>query len=167
MYAYGTQYGVQGHAGVDYSMNTGTKLYTPVGGTVIRSGGSGYYTDERFGNRAGTGELRIKLDNGDEIILGHMQSINVPVGARVSAGQMVGLSGTSNGGHLHLEYRQWAPGSTPSGYKAIDPRTALGGNFTTPATGGAATGAVKSSYFTLPGARPATGNTKNAFAVKA
>jgi hypothetical protein len=127
MYAYATRYGVQGHAGLDISLNPGTQQFSPVSGTVIIAGGSGYYTDSRYGNRAGTGELRIKLDNGDEVILGHLGSIGVRVGQRVNVGDLVGLSGTNNGGHTHLEYRKYTPGATASGYTAIDPRVALTG----------------------------------------
>lgn len=127
MYSYASAYGGQGHVGLDISLNPGTATYAPVGGTVITAGGSGYYRDDRYGNRPGTGELKIKLDNGDEVILGHMEHIGVQVGQRVEAGQLVGRSGTANGGHIHLEYRQYTPGATSSGYTAIDPRTALGG----------------------------------------
>jgi murein DD-endopeptidase MepM/ murein hydrolase activator NlpD len=119
--------GVDGHAGIDYSMNPGSKLYVPVSGTVITTGGRPYYTDSRYGSRPGTGELRIKLDNGDELILGHMQSINLKVGQRVTPGTLAGLSGTNNGGHVHVEYRQYAPGKTSTGYMALDPRKMLVG----------------------------------------
>src|SRR5690606_11093983 len=101
MYGYASSLGVQGHAGLDYGMVPGESLYSPVSGTVIIAGGSGYYTDERYGNQPGTAELRIKLDNGDEVILGHMPRINVQVGQRVQPGQFVGQSGTYNGGHVH------------------------------------------------------------------
>ena len=127
MYGYASAYGVQGHAGVDIGLVPGTPVYTPVGGTVVHSGGTGYYTDERYGNSPGTGEFRVRLDNGDELILGHMQSINAQVGQRVNAGSQIGLSGTYNGGHVHVEYRQLTPGATSSGFTAIDPQQALGG----------------------------------------
>lgn len=127
MYSYATNYGVQGHAGIDIGTPIGTQLYSPVAGTVITAGGTNYYTDDRYGRGApGSGELKIKLDNGDELILGHMGRINVQVGQRVQPGQLVGLSGTANGPHVHVEYRQYTPGKTPSGFTAVDPRTALG-----------------------------------------
>lgn len=132
MYSYATRYGGQGHVGLDISLPVGTRQFSPVAGTVIRTGGTGYYTDERYGNRPGTGELRIKLDNGDEVILGHLGNIGVQVGQRVNPGDFVGLSGTANGGHTHLEYRRYTPGATASGYTAVDPRQALGGAFSSP-----------------------------------
>lgn len=127
-YSYATAYGVQGHAGLDYGTQLNTPIYTPVSGTVVYAGGTGYYTDERYGNRAGSGEFRIRLDNGDELILGHMASISVRPGQRINAGTLVGYSGTYNGAHVHVEYRQYTPGKTSSGYTAIDPRQALGGS---------------------------------------
>lgn len=133
-YAYSTAYGVTGHAGLDISLNPGTTLYAPVSGTVVYGGGTNYYTDARYGAGVpGTGELRLKLDNGDEVILGHMQAINVRPGQRISAGQAVGLSGTNKGGHTHLEYRKYTPGQTSSGYTAVDPRTVLNGMTSGPA----------------------------------
>ncbi len=121
-----------GHAGVDVALNYGSRLYAPVGGTVSVSGGSGYYCDvEGNGCGAGVGQLSITLDNGDILILGHMSNIGVPVGTRVSAGQLVGLSGSENGGHVHVEYRKWVgAGVTNSGWEEVDPRNVLGGAFT-------------------------------------
>lgn len=129
MYAYAPSYGVNGHPGVDVSMPRNSVLRAPSSGTVIRSGGSGYYCDTS-GCGPGQGELKIKLDNGDEIILGHMSRINVTVGQKVAAGQAVGLSGTQNGDHVHVEYRT-PDSSTSSGWRAIDPRGGVGVQGTT------------------------------------
>jgi murein DD-endopeptidase MepM/ murein hydrolase activator NlpD len=125
MYAYGPSYGVTGHPGIDVGTPRGTTLRAPADGVVIVAGGSGYYCDTS-GCGPGRGELKIKLNNGDEIILGHMAGINVSVGQRVTAGQMVGISGTLNGDHVHVEYRTPDP-STSSGWRAIDPRSGAGG----------------------------------------
>jgi hypothetical protein len=71
-----------------------------------------------------SGEFAITLDNGDILILGHMSRINVNVGDRLGAGALIGLSGGSDGAHVHVEYRQrQADGS----YRIVDPRTMLGG----------------------------------------
>lgn len=125
MYGYASAYGVEGHTGIDYSMNLGGMLYAPASGTVEIAGGTPYFTDERYGATPGTGELYIRLDNGDVLILGHMQHIGVNVGDRVTAGTYVGQSGTYNGGHVHVEYRTPDP-STDSGWRIVDPRTYLG-----------------------------------------
>lgn len=125
MYSYATAYGTQGHAGLDVGMDR-VNLYTPVAGTVVSAGGTGYYRDDRYGNTPGTGEFRIRLDNGDELILGHMERIAVQPGQRINAGTFVGTSGTANGPHVHVEYRRRTPGATASGFTAVDPRQALG-----------------------------------------
>ena len=140
MYGYTTAFtpggAYGGHIGLDVGIPAGTPLYSPVSGRVVQSGGSGYYCNySACGN--GVGELKIKLSNGDEIILGHMSRIGVPVGAIVQPGQLVGSSGGYNGDHVHVEYRKYTPGATTSGYTAIDPRIALGGAL--PTTAGGAT----------------------------
>ncbi len=119
--------GVTGHPGIDIGAPRGTQTYAPVGGTVITAGGSGYFLDDYGGNSPGTGELRIQLDNGDQIVFGHMASINVGVGTRIAPGQLVGTTGTAGSGpHLHAEYLQHGA-ATQSGFQAVDIRTALGG----------------------------------------
>jgi murein DD-endopeptidase MepM/ murein hydrolase activator NlpD len=109
------------HSGIDLGVPRGTALYSPVAGTVVIAGNSGFYKDAG----GGPGELRIRLDNGDELILGHDSAINVRVGQRVTPGMLVGLSGESDGAHVHVEYRI-RDSSTPSGYRIVDPRTKLG-----------------------------------------
>lgn len=122
--------GTYGHPGIDVGMPVGTRLFSPASGTVIRAGGSGsYYSTAGTANTPGTGELRIRLDNGDELILGHMDRISVNVGDRVAPGLFVGASGYPSGPHVHVEYRTPNP-RMGSGWEAIDPRLALGGQFT-------------------------------------
>lgn len=124
IYDYGADYGVSGHTGVDVGLARGSKLYSPVAGTVLKAGGTGYFKDEDYGDpgdQAGRGELKIQLDNGDQIILGHTSAINVKVGQRVNPGDFVGLSGSANGDHLHYEVRV-RDSSLSSGYRIVDPR---------------------------------------------
>ena len=127
--------GVSGHPGLDIGMPLGTPTYTPVAGTVITAGGTPYFTDQRYGATPGMGELRIQLDNGDQMVFGHTQKINVQVGQRVTPGMLVAESGTYNGPHIHLEYLR-AGANTQSGFQAVDPRQALGGAFTGSLGGG-------------------------------
>jgi murein DD-endopeptidase MepM/ murein hydrolase activator NlpD len=136
-YAYVTKYGLQAgsHAGVDVGVNEGTRLYSPVAGKVTISGGQPFYTDSKMTpagatSQNGTGELMIELANGDQLILGHMNTIGVHVGDTVAPGQLVGVSGYNNGAHVHVEYRHLTPGKTESGYTIIDPRNALSGSYT-------------------------------------
>lgn len=121
--------GYLSHPGADVTLPEGTSLYAPVAGTVIRAGNTGSYVYGN-GDSASSGELRIRLDNGHELILGHTKNILVNVGDRVSPGQQVAISGwAGTGDHLHLEYR--IPDQTKNGgWAAIDPFDALAGNFT-------------------------------------
>jgi murein DD-endopeptidase MepM/ murein hydrolase activator NlpD len=125
-YTYGTSYGLPpgSHPGVDYGMPRGTSLYVPVDGVVVYGGGTGYYTDNN-GDGPGHGELLIQLANGDQIIMGHMSQITLQPGQHVTAGMLAGLSGGSDGDHLHLEVRQ-VDHSLPSGYRIVDPRGYFG-----------------------------------------
>ncbi len=134
MYDYATSLGVQGHAGVDVGMPSGTKIYAPSGGTVIYGGGSGYYQNAG-GDGAGRGEFRLQMDNGDILILGHMSSIALVPGQRIEAGSYVGTSGSYNGDHLHYEVRKSTPGATSSGYTAVDPRQYFNGTSLTQQAG--------------------------------
>jgi murein DD-endopeptidase MepM/ murein hydrolase activator NlpD len=112
------------HSGIDLGVPRGSQLFVPVSGVVTIAGGSGFYTDES-GDGPGRGELRIRLDDGSELILGHMSSISLRPGQRVTAGTLAGLSGGSDGAHVHVEMRI-RDRSTPSGWRIIDPRTRLG-----------------------------------------
>lgn len=128
-YTYGSSYGVTGHPGVDWAVPYGTRVSTPVGGTVSIVGndhGTGYFYTNTEGpdNPDSSGEFAITLDNGDIVILGHMSLINARVGQRLNAGDLIGLSGGSDGSHVHVEYRKKDP-SMPSGYRIVDPRTML------------------------------------------
>lgn len=128
IYDYGRYYGLDGasHPGVDVGVSDGTPLYSPVGGVVEIAGGSCCFRDET-GQRdpATSGELRIRLENGDLLILGHLSAITVRVGQRVAPGTPVGRSGTANGPHVHVEVRVVDP-TLPSGYRIVDPRPYLG-----------------------------------------
>jgi murein DD-endopeptidase MepM/ murein hydrolase activator NlpD len=54
-----------------------------------------------------------------------MSQINLQPGQHVTAGMLAGLSGGSDGDHLHLEVRQ-VDHSLPSGYRIVDPRGYFG-----------------------------------------
>lgn len=139
MYDYQADYGIPatefGHTGVDYGVDLDTKLYSPVNGKVITAGGTCYFRstdritsdtscDSGARSNPGTGELKIQLSDGTEVILGHMHKIDVKVGDNVTVGQYVGLSGQENGPHVHLEYR--TPDSkTISKLRIVDPRKYL------------------------------------------
>lgn len=132
IYDFGSEMGLDGdsHTGWDVGSAVGTKFYMPKGlsGTVTIAGctqAGCYYTDEQRGAGEGRGELRIKLDNGYELILGHNSAINVKPGDRVTAGMLLGLTGYANGAHQHVEVRV-PDRSTASGWRIVDPSVLFG-----------------------------------------
>ncbi len=87
------------HAGIDLAGPVGTPVYATADGTVATAGYNG----------GGYGNL-IKLDHGRgiETRYGHLSSIAVHAGQRVSRGQLIarmGSTGRSTGSHLHYEVR--------------------------------------------------------------
>lgn len=136
MYSYCNGYGTPGHCGVDVSADIGTQIYSPVNGTVVCDGTS----DTRQGDpdepcsafssssphAPHKGRLEIKLDNGDYLIFGHMNTISVRIGDKVLVSQPIGTVGqmVDEGGHLHLEYRR-PDASQVNGKTTLDPRDML------------------------------------------
>lgn len=104
---YGMRWGSL-HAGLDIAGPIGTPILAAMDGTVIDSGpASGY------GNW-----IRIQHDDGAISVYGHMSTLNVSVGERVTAGQQIagmGNEGFSTGSHLHFQLH-------PGGGGAIDPQ---------------------------------------------
>lgn len=94
------------HAGMDIADGTGTgKIVAAADGVVIFAGISGSLTSGygrcvRINHVAANGELIATT------VYGHMSSLTVTKGQKVSAGQAIGKEGTtggSNGNHLHFE----------------------------------------------------------------
>ncbi|MER6404830.1 LysM peptidoglycan-binding domain-containing M23 family metallopeptidase [Streptomyces viridosporus] len=112
----GTGYKVSGslwssgyHTGIDFSIPTGTSLKAVGAGTVVSAGWAGAY-----GN-----QVVIKLNDGYYAQYAHLSSLSVSAGQAVSAGQQVGLSGStgnSTGPHLHFEIR-----TSPNYGSDVDP----------------------------------------------
>ncbi len=107
-YSFSTPFGVPGpywssgyHTGVDLSAGYGQTVVAPANGVVSQAGWDGAY-----GN-----QVRIRLDNGDEIWLNHMSALDVTTGETVLKGQQVGRVGATGNVssptayHVHLEYR--------------------------------------------------------------
>jgi hypothetical protein len=95
-----------------------------VAGTVILAGGVSAFSRQDLGTTPQTGQLKIEMDNGSHVILGHMRKIEVSVGQRVEVDQYVGLSGRQNGPHVHLELRVKDNGLA-SGFRIINPIGAI------------------------------------------
>lgn len=96
------------HAGDDFGVPIGTPLRAMSNGEVVFAGQqSGYGT-----------MIDIRYTDGTISRYGHMSSLQVTVGQKVSAGEQVGLSGNSGrstGPHLHLEIH-------PGGGEPVAPR---------------------------------------------
>jgi len=101
------------HTGIDFATAYGTPGVAVANATVVQTGWDGAY-----GN-----QVRLQLENGDEVWYNHLSSIDVVSGQSVVKGQQVGRigdTGNSYGAHLHFEYRL---ASNLSG--GVDPRPYL------------------------------------------
>lgn len=87
------------HAGIDFRAGQGTPVRAAAAGTVIHAGRNGGY-----GNM-------VEIDHGNGLVTryAHLSAITVGDGQTLSAGDMVGRSGStgrSTGPHLHFEVRR-------------------------------------------------------------
>ena len=87
------------HAGIDLSGPVGTPIYATANGVVTTAG----YNSGGYGNL-------VKIDHGRgiETRYGHLASMSVRPGDRVTRGQQIGRMGStgrSTGSHLHYEVR--------------------------------------------------------------
>ncbi|MDO0925360.1 M23 family metallopeptidase [Streptomyces sp. TG1A-8] len=97
------------HTGVDFHAASGTPVHAVGSGTVVSTGWGGAY-----GN-----QVVIRMADGMYTQYGHLSSIGVTVGQKVTAGLRIGLSGATGnvtGPHLHFEVR-----TTPEYGSDVDP----------------------------------------------
>ncbi|MFI5687494.1 M23 family metallopeptidase [Streptomyces sp. NPDC051636] len=97
------------HTGIDFHAASGTAVHAVGSGTVVSTGWGGAY-----GN-----QIVIKMADGMYTQYGHLSSIGVSVGQKVTPGQQIGLSGATGnvtGPHLHFEAR-----TTPEYGSDVDP----------------------------------------------
>jgi murein DD-endopeptidase MepM/ murein hydrolase activator NlpD len=97
------------HTGVDFLVWTGTPVHSVAAGTVVQAGPDGAY-----GN-----DVIVRHADGKYTLYGHLSQVEVSVGATVTEGQQIGLSGATGnvtGPHLHFEVR-----TTPYYGSDIDP----------------------------------------------
>ncbi|MET9764490.1 M23 family metallopeptidase [Streptomyces sp. NPDC006372] len=97
------------HTGIDFHAATGTSVHAVGMGEVVEAGWGGSY-----GNN-----IVIKMNDGTYTQYGHLSSIGVSVGQKVTPGQQIGLSGATGnvtGPHLHFEAR-----TSPEYGSDIDP----------------------------------------------
>jgi murein DD-endopeptidase MepM/ murein hydrolase activator NlpD len=86
------------HTGIDFATAYGTPVVAVANATVAQTGWDGPY-----GN-----QIRLTLENGDQVWYNHLSAIEVNVGDTVLKGQeigRVGETGNAYGYHLHFEYR--------------------------------------------------------------
>jgi murein DD-endopeptidase MepM/ murein hydrolase activator NlpD len=118
-FPYGAKYKTGGiHKGIDYRASIGTPVVAAVPGVVVHAGKHIY--KKGWGWSFG---IHVIVDN-DKFKDGtaglwagycHLNGVNVSVGQRVVAGQLLGTSGNtgrSTGPHLHFEIqtgRTWSP----------------------------------------------------------
>ena len=100
---------VRFHYGLDFAVNTGTKIYSPAGGKV-----------KFAGNEGGFGKV-IKIDhgNGYRTIYAHLSKIKVKRGQQLQRGELIAISGNSgraSGPHLHYEVHQYGAPQNPMDY---------------------------------------------------
>lgn len=92
---FGARWGTS-HNGVDIANAIGTPIVSVMDGTVIEAGpasGFGLW-------------VRVQHEDGTITVYGHMNTIDVPQGAKVKAGQQIatiGNRGQSTGPHVHFE----------------------------------------------------------------
>ncbi|MER6037459.1 MULTISPECIES: M23 family metallopeptidase [unclassified Streptomyces] len=97
------------HTGIDFHAASGTSVHAVGAGTVVSTGWGGAY-----GN-----QIVIRMADGMYTQYGHLSSIGVTVGQKVTPGQQIGLSGATGnvtGPHLHFEAR-----TTPEYGSDVDP----------------------------------------------
>lgn len=118
----GTAYKKQGrhwskgyHTGVDYPVSVGTQVYAVADGEIVPA---------NWGKAYGVQVVQ-KLPDGSFWIYAHLSKTQVKAGAKVKAGDKIGLTGNtgnSTGPHLHCERRdniRWSKG------KDLDPMVVL------------------------------------------
>lgn len=112
-YPYGSTRGgsLRPHTGVEFIVQTGTPILAAASGTVLVAGDDSLIAHGPQTNFYGNLVIIEHDSSGGASIFtlyGHLSEINVTAGQRVSAGEVVGLSGESgvaDGPHLHFEVR--------------------------------------------------------------
>jgi murein DD-endopeptidase MepM/ murein hydrolase activator NlpD len=106
----------QPHKGIDFACTMGTEVLAPWNGTVVHAGKhlSGGWKKRGWGKAYGI-QIIIDFDHlpsgvpGLWGIVAHLSHVKVKPGDRVTAGQVIGLSGNtgnSTGPHCHFEIQR-------------------------------------------------------------
>jgi hypothetical protein len=102
----GKRYALPGHEGLDIRAPNGSRVFACADGTISQVRLDDDIDREQFpyGN-----QVRIQHAEGYETIYAHLQEVHVQVGARVQAGDVIGLAdntGNSKAAHLHLTVKK-------------------------------------------------------------
>jgi hypothetical protein len=115
------------HEAMDFDLAYGTRVYAGRPGLVTAVGGAG-----SDGHDYGPNYVRIWLDEGDDVLLGHLSRAVVKAGDRVLVGTLIGYSGDLGATDVpNLDFSARPHGSTS--YDSIDPSRFL--SFLPPAAG--------------------------------
>lgn len=119
------QFGLNGHHGIDYGVDTNTNVYAAEAGTVLMSANG--VADQYTGNGVAGETIVIKGKTHEEWYL-HLSKRLVRKGQQVKAGQLIGYSGATGyvtGPHLHFGMRPHKP-NIRNGFRGfIDPMPLL------------------------------------------
>jgi murein DD-endopeptidase MepM/ murein hydrolase activator NlpD len=101
---------LRGHDGLDLQVPIGTPVLAPFSGLVIDPRVRWIPWDPALYGNVVAIQSDEPMSQGYSVILVHLSSIGVPIGAHVTRGQVVGLTGISGDAagtipHLHLELR--------------------------------------------------------------
>lgn len=112
--SYYSQFGLDGHEGIDIKAPHGSKIFTVAGGTVYRVNDSRekYNPLTREGHNYGV-HVRIDHGNGYRTVYAHLDQRIVKLGEFVKAGQLIGYAddtGNSFGSHLHMNLEELIDG---------------------------------------------------------
>lgn len=128
--------GLKAHSGVDFRTRNQSDADGIAGHTFVYAAASGVLETVRNDGKKGYGlHIRIRHMDGSLTIYGHLSSVMVHQGDKVSQGDKIGVtgnSGFSSAPHLHFEYRP-ANESVNNGYAgAVDPLPFLMNDITKP-----------------------------------
>jgi len=112
-----SSFGLKGHHGTDFQAATPLPVYAVESGTVEFSQNG---VTDKYTGRFAAGEI-IVINGEYESWYMHLSNRAVPVGARVSEGQLIGYTGNTGfttGPHLHLGIRPLSP-DINNGYRGF------------------------------------------------
>jgi hypothetical protein len=108
-------YALGRHAGMDFSIPEGTRLYAVAKGQIVAAGPYPNQKDPKVGNMS----VILETEDKTRITYLHLLEIVVTVGQEVNAGELLGTSdgdpkrgafaGFSSGAHLHFQVAQGGP----------------------------------------------------------